>query len=65
MTGTATRDWTTTVTSTSNTVAESASQDIQLDYVDHQISTQFGKQGTAYTGTKINFPAVTVSFSTF
>lgn len=64
MTGTASRDWTVSATSASNAVADTT-QDWDFDYVDHQISTQFGKEGTAFTGTKIQFAAKTVSFAQF
>ena len=65
VTGTASRDMTVSAVTSSNPTADTT-EDFDIDFVDHQISTQFGKDAkTMSSDTLIQFAAIKVSFSTF
>merc|ERR1719464_1041170 len=65
VTGTFSRDMNVSVVTGSNAVADTA-EDFDFDFVDHQISAQFGKDPLSMTSaTMVQFAAITVPFSTF
>lgn len=65
VTGTVTRDMKVSVVTASNPTADTL-EDFDFDFVDHSVSTQFGKDTMTMTSaTMVQFAAVTVPFATF
>ena len=64
--GTVSRNWKTSVATTTPANTIDSTDDFDFDYVDHSITTSFGKTTRSMTSdTMIQFSAVTVPFANF
>ena len=65
MTATAVRGWKTSTATTANPAGIDTLEDFDFDYVDYQISAQFGNVAESSNDAYRRFDAITVPFATF